>query len=124
MLQEQLEEALQELEGLRAKTDALKADNFTMIAEQNDEPASNTTEEAPVEANGDAGTHSAHGIADTDPASLQRIAELEVISSTERLEYCSHRPPRHTGSSMGPMLLASVLLYKGITAPKLGRLVS
>lgn len=79
-LQEQLEELWQELEQLRVKNDALKADNATLLAERADDGA------AAAHSNGDLKPRAAGDGADAPAAEAaaeleaarQRIAELEV----------------------------------------------
>lgn len=78
LLQDQFEEVMQELEDLRIKYDALKADNSTMLAERKRESASSPSDAAVVDANGNAGPHRA---AEDSAAPLQGIAELEVHPS-------------------------------------------
>ena len=66
---------MQELEDLRIKYDALKADNSTMLAERKSESASSPSDQAVADANGNAGPHRAAG---DSAVPLQGIAELEV----------------------------------------------
>ena len=73
---------MQELEDLRIKYDALKADNSTMLAERKSESASSPSDQAV--ANGNAGPHRAAG---DSGVPLQGIAELEV----HPLSFCRMR---------------------------------
>ena len=78
LVQEQLEDVMQELEDLRVKYDALKADNSTLLLERKSESASSPADRAAADANGNAGTSIALGAADPHSSLPQGIAELQV----------------------------------------------
>ena len=80
LAQEQLEEMMQELEDLRIKYDALKADNSTLLAERKSESASSPAGHAAADANGDAGPHAALEAARNAAALPLASAQLEVGS--------------------------------------------
>lgn len=110
--QEQLEELWQELEQLRAKNDALKADNATLLAERKDEAGASV-----AHSNGDLKPRGAAADAAVPAAAAEleaahlRITELEVwilAGCTLHLRSCmSFLWPRFL---CGPHLL---LLAKG-----------
>jgi hypothetical protein len=79
-LQEQLEELWQELEQLRVKNDALKADNATLLAERADDgaAAAHSNGDLKPRAAGDGADAPAAAAAAELEAARQRIAELEV----------------------------------------------
>jgi chromosome segregation ATPase len=95
-VQEQLEEALQEVEELRNTIDALKADNATLLAERSQEQKPRSATAEPY-GNGDLQPLT---VEDSSAASLelqaarQRIADLEVtnlpalFSTPSRLWLC------------------------------------
>lgn len=78
LAQEQLEDVMQELEDLRVKYDALKADSSTLLLERKSESAGSPADRAAADANGDAGTRRALGAADAHLSLPQGIAELQV----------------------------------------------
>ena len=78
LVQEQLEDVMQELEDLRVKYDAVKADNSTLLLERKNESASSPADRTAADANGDAGTRRALGAADAHLPLPQGIAELQV----------------------------------------------
>ena len=78
LVQEQLEEVMQELEDLRIKYDALKADNSTLLAERKSEAASSPAGHAAADANGDAAPHAAPEAARDAAVLRQGSAQLEV----------------------------------------------
>ena len=82
LVQEQLEEVVQELEDLRIKYDALKADKSTLLAERRSEAAGSPGDKAAADANGDTGAHSLPGAAEDPPAHPLDTAQLEVRPST------------------------------------------
>ena len=78
LAQEQLEDVMQELEDLRVKYDALKADSSTLLLERKSEPPSSPADRAAADANGDAGAGKALGASDVHLSLPQGIAELQV----------------------------------------------
>ena len=88
LAQEQLEEVMQEVEELRVKCDALKADNSTLLVERASQPAGSPGAKAAVEPNGDTAGHRMPGAAATVPS--PGTAELEVCNYGE-LEPCGVR---------------------------------
>ncbi len=78
LVQEQLEEVMQELEDLRIKYDALKADNSTLLAERKSESAGSPAGHVAADANGDAGPHAAPEAARDAAALSLGTAQLEV----------------------------------------------
>ncbi|CAL8464717.1 g4252 [Coccomyxa elongata] len=79
-LEEQLEELWQELEQLRAKNDALKADNATLLAEREaDGDAAVTHSNGDLKPRGAAADVSAPAAAVELEAARRRVAELEAL---------------------------------------------
>lgn len=80
LAQEQLEEAVQELEDLRIKHDALKAENATLLAERRSKSAGSPGDRAAADANGDTGAHRVPSAAEDAAAHPLGMAQLEVHS--------------------------------------------
>ena len=79
LAQEQLEEAVEELEDMRIKHDALKADNATLLAECKSRPAGSPGNKAAADANGDAGGHSVPGAAEAAAAQAAAAHPLVTV---------------------------------------------
>ena len=89
LAQEQLEEVVQELEDLRIKYDALKADNSTLLAERKGDSAGSPGAGAAAEANGDAGAHRVLGAAEHAAVYPLGMAQLEVCPTSSVWSRCS-----------------------------------
>ena len=89
---------MQELEDMRVRYDALKADNSTLLLERKSESASSPADRIAADANGNAGAADAH-------SSLpQGIAELQVC------------PALNVSLVLGPVLLAGRSLMRIMAA--------